>query len=160
MKEERLAVLKLLENGVINVDEAERLLNTLRPAETEKIFKKDETVAAINEKLAQTGENIANFTKKAGQTIGKTAEAAAKKAEPVIKKAEPVIKKAAEKIGEKTEEVCTGAKDFIERKKAEREKSFVPDIDDKDFECVCESEEEAITSEDSENVSETESDAQ
>lgn len=128
MKEERLAVLRLLENGVINADEAERLLNTLRPAVIPP-----SRMDAFNEKMAAAGENIANFAKKAGKTVGKTTENAAKKAEPVLKKA-------AEKLGEKTEDVCTSAKNYIDKKKAEREKSYVPDIDDKDVEIISDEE--------------------
>lgn len=151
MKEERLAILKLLENGVINAEEAEKLLIAIKPTVIDKSLKKEETFSAINEKIAAAGGNIADMAKKVGQTIGKTTEAA-------TKKAEPVLKKAAEKIGEKTEDVCTTAKNYVERKKAEREKSFVPDIDDKDFECVSDVEESA--QEDNGFSSETDDNAQ
>ncbi|MBQ7241659.1 MAG: hypothetical protein IJS35_02600 [Firmicutes bacterium] len=116
MKEERLAVLRLLENGVINAEEAERLLLTLRPVPPAPNY---------YEKVSSAGENMANLARKAGKKVGKATEAAAKKAEPVIKRA-------AEKIGEKTEEVCTNAKNYVDKKKAEREKAYVPDIDEQD----------------------------
>ena len=116
MKEERLAVLRLLENGVITVDDAERLLLTLRPVPPAPNY---------YDKMSSAGENMAKFAKKAGKKVGKATESAAKKAEPVIKKA-------AEKIGEKTEEVCSTAKNYVDKKKAEREKNFVPDVDGED----------------------------
>ena len=144
MKEERLAVLRLLENGVINADEAERLLNTLRPLPPGRYEMMGEKRAAFNEKMSAAGENIANFAKKAGKTVGQKTESAAKKAEPMIKKA-------AEKLGEKTEEVCTSAKNYVDKKKAEREKSYVPDIKEED---VSEVTDEQPASEPAQNTSE------
>ena len=120
MKEERLAVLRLLENGVINAEEAERLLLTLRPVPPAPNY---------YEKMSSAGGNMADLAKKAGKRVGKATEAAAKKAEPVIKKA-------AEKIGDKTEEVCTSAKNYVNKKKAEREKSYVHDVDEEDINIV------------------------
>ena len=43
MKEERLAILKLLENGVINAEEAEKLLIAIKPTVIDKSLKKEET---------------------------------------------------------------------------------------------------------------------
>ena len=75
MKEERLAVLSMVEKGIITVDEAERLLKAM-----------NETVVNDNK--------VESVLSKAGGNISSFAKIAAEKAEKMIDDAKPVVKKA------------------------------------------------------------------
>ncbi len=110
MKEERLAILSLIEKGVINVEEAERLLKTM----SDLASKDKETT------FSKAGENLNNFAKNA-----------AKKAEKIINDAKPAVKKAVDdatpkvkKLGEKATEFTTK---IINKNKTE-------EVDESDFE--------------------------
>ena len=91
MKEERLAILSMVEKGIINVDEAERLLKAIGG-------------------FAQAETTIGGVFSKAGE-LAKTAAAKTEKiidnAKPAVKKAAddaaPAVKKAADKLKEKAE---------------------------------------------------------
>ena len=80
MKEERLAILSMVEKGIISVEEAERLfvaLNTSNKNEFEKL-------------MAKTGEKLNALAK----TVGETTEKLIADAKPVVKQAGVKIEKA------------------------------------------------------------------
>ena len=85
MREERLAVLSMVEKGIITVDEAERLLRAL-----------NETA------LSDKAESMFS---KAGENIGTFAKSAAEKAEKIIEDAKPKVKKFSEKASEFTNRI-------------------------------------------------------
>lgn len=95
MKEERMAILNMLEKGIISVDEAERLLNTLHNGMG---LEKD-----------GIGKAVGGALEKAGAALGSVAKTVGEKAQPVVKtvseKAQPVVKSAAEKVSDKAEEL-------------------------------------------------------
>ena len=82
MKEERMAILNMLEKGIITVDEAERLLHTL------------------NSGMGLEKDGIKNAV---GGMLGKAGAALTAVAERV--KENPTVKSAADKVAEKTEDL-------------------------------------------------------
>lgn len=106
MKEERLAILRMLENGTISVEEAERLLNAVKETGERKDISE-----SINNIFSKTGEVLETLGKKAGsaaKTIGEKAE-----------EAKPEIIKAAKSVKEKVGETADSIKEDIKRRKAE-----------------------------------------
>lgn len=84
MKEERMAILNMLEKGIITADEAERLLNTLHNGMG---LEKD-----------SIGKAVGGALEKAGAALGSVAKT-------VSEKAHPVVKSAAERVSDKAEEM-------------------------------------------------------
>ena len=82
MKEERMAILNMLEKGIITVDEAERLLNTLNSG---------------------MGLEKDGIKKAVGGALGKAGAALTAVAERV--KENPTVKSAADKVAERTEDL-------------------------------------------------------
>ena len=82
MKEERMAILNMLEKGIITVDEAERLLTTLNSG---------------------MGLEKDGIRKAVGGALGKAGAALSAVAEKV--KESPTVKSAADKVAEKTEDL-------------------------------------------------------
>ena len=58
MKEERMAILRMLEKGTISADEAERLLNAMNETENKKDISE-----SINNVLAKTGNVLEGLAK-------------------------------------------------------------------------------------------------
>ncbi len=115
MKEERLAVLSMIEKGIITVDEAERLLKAM--SET-----------AVNDKvesvLSKAGENISSFAK-----------IAAERAEKMIDDAKPVVKKAVDDTAPKVKRFSEKATEITNRFVIKKKASDAEDeISDDDFE--------------------------
>lgn len=100
MKEEIMKVLSLLESGVINSEEADKLIKTIN----------NETKATTNLKCAFS---------KMGEGLGEFAKVVGEKAEKFAEEAKPVIKKMGEKAGDAAEELAEKAKNM---KKARDEK--------------------------------------
>ena len=117
MKEERLAILSMVEKGVISVEEAERLLKAV--SET----KNDDSV------LSKAGESISSFAK-----------TAAEKTEEVIDSARPHVKKAMDEAAPKMKKLGEKANEFTNRflkKKAQPEET-ADVVEESDFvENVC-----------------------
>lgn len=84
MKEERMAILNMLEKGIITVDEADRLLNTLHNG--------------MGLEKEGIGKAVGSALEKAGAALGSVAKT-------VSEKAQPVVKSAAEKVSDKAEEI-------------------------------------------------------
>lgn len=108
MKEERLAILRMLENGVISADEAEKLLNAVRDTDNKSDFSEN-----INGLLSKTGDALENIAKK----IGKKADAVAKTVGEKAEAAKPEIKKAAKAVKEKVDEKAADIKEEIKKRK-------------------------------------------
>ena len=79
MKEERLAILRMLEKGNISVDEAERLLNAVNNTNDKDISE------TINNALGKAGSLLEKFGKKAGE-VAKTVSQKAEEKYPEVKK--------------------------------------------------------------------------
>ena len=113
MKEERLAILSMIEKGIITVDEAERLLKAM--SET-----------TLNEKA----ENVLS---KAGENLGAFAKLAGEKAEKFINDASPVVKKAVDDASPKMKKFSEKATEFtanmFKKKKADDTEETVTDDD-------------------------------
>lgn len=108
MKEERLAILRMLENGVISVDEAEKLLNAVRDTENKWDFSEN-----FNGFLSKTGDTLEEIAKK----IGKKADAVAKTVGEKAEAAKPEIKRAAKIVKEKVDETASNIREDIKKRK-------------------------------------------
>lgn len=91
MKEERMAILRMLEKGIISATEAEKLILALQTKGTKERINTEEISDQISDTLSKMGDALGSFMK----TIGE-------KAEDVAKEVEPVVKKMAESVAEKT----------------------------------------------------------
>lgn len=122
MKEERMAVLGMLEKGIITVSEAERLLLILQNEEDERM-RADGVGATIGSAINKAGDVLSSFAKTVGETTEKVAE-----------KVEPKIKKAASSFADKAATFAEEAKNYAERKKQEF-------AEEEQSDCGCEEEE-------------------
>lgn len=80
MKEERMAILNMLEKGIITAEEAERLLNTLH--------------SGMGLEKEGIGKTVGSALQKAGAALGSVAKSVGEKAQPVM-----------EKVGDKADEL-------------------------------------------------------
>lgn len=113
MKDERMEVLKLLGQGVIDAEQAERLLLALQGVE------KSGFSSAMGETLNKTTSVLQNIAEK----VSEKAAVVLDEAKNCAEKLEPKIKKAAEKMSEKTEEFREDAKTYAENLKRKREQA-------------------------------------
>ena len=108
MKDERMAILNMLEKGIITVDEAERLLNTL------------------NSGMGLEKDGIRNVV---GGMLGKAGAALSAVADKV--KENPTVKSAADKVAAKTEDLqpkMTEAAFRMKEKMAEKSEDLQPAV--------------------------------
>lgn len=129
MKEEIMKVLSLLENGVINADEADKLIRTLNgEAKAEKDERIEKAASNLSEKFAKLGDGIEKFAKTVGE-----------KAEKAVEEAKPIVKKVGERAGEVAEDIADKAKNInLNKNKADdiidaEENETVKADDDDDF---------------------------
>lgn len=122
MKEERMAVLNMLEKGSINVDEAERLLKLFQDEKPRRREREPRPERDAREKkdfdLGETadmvGKKISIFARKVGSKV-----------EDVTAEMEPKIRKAAQTVADKTQEVAQDIKKtYDERKSAQEEAEY------------------------------------
>lgn len=110
MKQERLKVLSLLEEGKITADEASLLLDKLN--QEAHHFISDETAEHVEEKLAKFAKSCEQFAKEFGQ-----------KAKVAYKDVEPKLKKASQTVLEKTasivDDIAHSLHDSLEKTKSE-----------------------------------------
>ena len=147
MKEERLAILSMVEKGIISVDEAERLFNTIN--------KKPENSGACkaNHIFSKTGEGISGFAKKFGTATEKLVEdskpafkKAGQKIGDAVEDAKPAFKKVGEKIGEVVEDtkpMIKKAANSVAEKAGEFKKNRKDEVVDDacvDDQCCCQDE--------------------
>ena len=105
MKEERLAILSMIEKGIISVEEATTLFSAIdRKSECSTAYK-------ANRIFSKTGEGISEFAKKVSVATEKLMEdskpaikKAGEKIGEVVEDSKPIIKKAASSMAEKAEE--------------------------------------------------------
>lgn len=118
MKEERLAVLSMVEKGIITVDEAERLLKALNET---AVNDKEESV------LSKAGVNISSFAK-----------IAAEKAEKMIDDAKPVVKKAVDDTAPKMKKFSERATEltnkFVNNVNKKKNSDSEDEVSEDDFE--------------------------
>ena len=108
MKEERMAILNMLEKGIITVDEAERLLTT------------------VNNGMGLEKDGIRNVV---GGMLGKAGAALSAAADKV--KENPTVKSAADKVAAKTEDLqpkVTEAAFRMKEKMAEKSEDLQPAV--------------------------------
>ena len=115
MREEIMKVLSLLENGVINAEEADKLIKTINGEVKEKSETKEKVVNNLQDAFSKVGEGLGGIAKVVGE-----------KAEKVVEEAKPVIKKMGEKAGDAAEELAEKAKNI---KKAREEKKNEEPVD-------------------------------
>ena len=112
MKDERMAILSMLEKGVINADEAERLLNTLQNSSFS---------------ASDLGDAVQSAMNKAGVVLDKVA----KKANEAAEKMQPKVMEAASVVREKgsaLKEEAIAYKERLKEKHAQAEDDFYEDI--------------------------------
>ena len=116
MKEERLAILRMLENGTISVEEAERLLNILKDSGNEKDLSE-----SFNDMMSKAGTALDSLFGK----IGKKAETVAKTVGEKAEEAKPEIKKAAKVVKKKMEEAADSIKEEVKNRRGADADDFV-----------------------------------
>ncbi|MEA4815582.1 MAG: hypothetical protein VB120_01840 [Lachnospiraceae bacterium] len=116
MKQERMAVLSLLEKGIINVEEAEKLIKTLGESNASSV------------KMEEIGETIKNTAKKFGYTALDFSEKAVKGAKVAgeyagkkIKEAEPYVKQAVKTVSEKAEDIKEEVKERMKKEDSDED---------------------------------------
>ena len=109
MKEEVMKVLSLLETGVINSQEAERLIRVIsgKPAKT----------------APKAPDNITEAFTKVGDGLGTFAKAVGERAEKMANDARPIIEKVGKRKGEAVEELAERAKNLNLCKKTDEGES-------------------------------------
>ena len=123
MKQERLKVLTLLEEGKISADEANKLLDTLR--QDDRHFISDDTAEQVEEKLQRFAKNVDGFAREFGHKV----EKAYRDLEPRLKKASQIV---LEKTTSVVDEVSKSLHESIDnaRAKAEEEAAKADSDDD------------------------------
>lgn len=121
MKEERLAILSMLEKGLITVDEAERLLTVLQNGMG---LEKDGIGKAVGNALEKAGDVLGNVAKtmgeKAEQLQPKVKEVATKVADKADEM-QPVVRSAVFRMTEKAHELKEDFKTYKEKMKNQKE---------------------------------------
>lgn len=102
MKDERMAVLSMLEKGIITAAEAEKLLIVLQSQSK----KEDDLTSNLNTAFTKAGEGLGAFAKAAGETM-----------EKVVTEAKPVIKKTIDTVTDKVDSAVEDVKAYKEKKK-------------------------------------------
>lgn len=127
MKEERMAVLSMLERGIITAAEAERLLLALRKennGNSKKVkLNKEEIGAGVSDAMNKAGDAIGTITKKVGE-----------KAEEVVKEAQPFLSKVASTVNEKVGETKEFIKTYQQQKEQKKKEKDDVVADPEDFE--------------------------
>ena len=151
MKEERMAILNMLEKGIITVDEADRLLNTLNNglgAEKDGIAKTvggmlnkaGAALSAVADKVKEnpTVKNAADkMADKAEDLQPKVTSAAFRMREKLADKADdlqPAVRSAAFRMAEKASEIKEDMATYREKLKEKRNRDEAEDWDDIDLE--------------------------
>ena len=103
MKEERMAILSMVEKGIITVDEAERLFAAIKG--DSKRAKVEEIMSKAGDKLNILAKNVNKKTEKIMNDAKPALKTAGEKMEKVVEDVKPQVKKAAETFSEKAEEI-------------------------------------------------------
>lgn len=150
MKEERMAILNMLEKGIITVDEAERLLNTvnngmglekdgIKKAVGGMLGKAGAALTAVAEKVKENPTVKSAADKVAAKTEDlqpKVTEAAFRMKEKVAEKSEdlqPAVRGAAFRMAEKASGLKEDMATYVEKLKEKRNRDEAEDWDDFDL---------------------------
>jgi hypothetical protein len=151
MKEERMAILNMLEKGIITVDEAERLLNTvnngmglekdgIRNVVGGMLGKAGAALTAVADKVKENPTVKSAADKVAAKTEDlqpKVSEAAFRMKEKMAEKSEdlqPAVRSAAFRMAEKASEIKEDMATYYEKLKEKRNRDEAEDWDDMDLE--------------------------
>ena len=151
MKEERMAILNMLEKGIITVDEAERLLNTvnngmglekdgIRNVVGGMLGKAGAALSAVADKVKENPTVKTAADKVAAKTEDlqpKVSEAAFRMKEKMAEKSEdlqPAVRSAAFRMAEKASEIKEDMATYYEKLKEKRNRDEAEDWDDMDLE--------------------------
>ena len=122
MKQERLKILSLLEEGKITADDAAMLLEKLGQADNHH-FISDDTAEQVEEKLHRFAKSAESFAKEFCEKAGEA-----------YKDVEPKLKKASQTILEKTaaivDDISHYLHDSIENAKTKADEACCGDTDD------------------------------
>lgn len=132
MNEERMAILSMLEKGIINVDEAERLLIILQSSAG---FDKEGISKSVGDVLGKAGEALNSVAKTVGEKAEKIqpmvkdmANKASEKAEDL----EPAVRSAAFRMAEMMDSLKADVKNYREKMKEKKERDQAEDWTDMD----------------------------
>lgn len=122
MKQERMKVLSLLEEGKVTAEEASLLLDKLNQADGHH-FISEETADQVEEKLHRFAKSAEHFAKEFGQ-----------KAACAYKDVEPKLKKASQTVLEKTaaivDDIANSLHESLEKAKTKAEAEVSESSDD------------------------------
>ena len=132
MKEERMAILSMVEKGIITVDEAATLLNALNGSKGDGLEK---FMSQAGEKLNVFAKTVGEKTEKLVNDAKPLAKATGEKMEKVVDDMSPSIKKAAGTFTEKANEI----KEKIKERRGSQEEEVQPEPETEDTDEVTES---------------------
>jgi ElaB/YqjD/DUF883 family membrane-anchored ribosome-binding protein len=121
MKEERLAILSMVEKGIINVDEAERLLKAVN-----SFGDTDKKLSSVFSKASELAKNAAEKTEKFIDDSKPAVKKFADDAKPAVKKASDAVKEKAEALKKSYEEFKKDKKDDIDDEDFEQDVTIMP----------------------------------
>ena len=127
MKEERMAILSMLEKGIINADEAERLLIILQSSNG---FDKDGLGKTVESALGKAGDALNSVAKAVGEKAEKIQPAVKDMANKVSEKAEdfePAVRSAAFRMVEMMDGFMTDVKSYRDKMKEKKERDEAED---------------------------------
>ncbi|MBQ9092234.1 MAG: UDP-N-acetylglucosamine 2-epimerase, partial [Anaerotignum sp.] len=129
MKEERMAILSMLEKGIITVDEAERLLHTLNSGMG---LEKEGIKKAVGGALGKAGAALTAVAEKVKEnpTVKSAAEKVADKADDL----QPKVSEAAFRMREKPSELKEDLTTYVEKLKEKKNRDEAEEWDDIDLE--------------------------
>ena len=124
MRQERLKILSLLEEGKITAEEAAKLLEAIKSPEDPGFFS-EETAEQVNEKVSRFAKNVEGFARDFGERVG-----------DAYKDIEPKLKKASQAVLERTaavfDEISRSLNESLENARAKAEAAA------KEAGCCCE----------------------
>lgn len=132
MKEERMAILSMLEKGIINAEEAERLLIILQSSNG---FDKDGLGKTMESAFGKAGEAFNSVAKAVGEKAEKIQPAVKDMANKVSEKAEdlePAVRSAAFRMAEMMDGFMADVKSYRDKMKEKKERDEAEDWDDED----------------------------
>ena len=91
MKQERMKILELLDQGKITATEAASLLEALKAGETKEHFWNEDTSSCFQEKVSKFSQNVEGISKDVGDKL-----------EAVFKEIEPKLRSTTKAVVEKT----------------------------------------------------------
>ncbi len=132
MKEERMAILGMLEKGIINADEAERLLIILQSSNG---FDKDGIGKSVEDVFGKAGEALNSVARAVGEKAEKIQPAMKDMANKVSEKAEdiePAVRSAAFRMAEMMDGFMSDVKNYRDKMKDKKERDQAEEWDEED----------------------------